>query len=495
LGGHRGVEARFVDFQISAGQNVRREIDRKSEGVVELEGRSAGQDLRAAAFEFGDVLLEPREPLRECFEEALLFSLDAARDEGAPLAKFWIGGGHLVDHGVADAEQERPLDAQQHAVARGAAQQSSEHVATPFVSGKDPVTDQEDQGPSVVGDDVHRDVVFGVFPPLDFGGLLDAIHDSAKEIGVEIRRHALEDGCEALEARASVDGRLRQRYYVARGVAIELHEDEIPDLEPAPAIAGGVALGALAGAVCTEIDVDLGARPTRAGFAHRPEVLVLIEAEDLLRREPDLLAPEVVRLVVFAKNRDGESGGVDSEVLGEQLPAVLDGLELEIITERKISEHLEEGVMARRAPDVFEIVVLARYAQALLGSRRPHVVAGFQSQEGVLERDHPRVGEQEGRIALGNQRRARDDLVLFRFEKAQERLADFARTPSHHPSNPPGSRMNPDYTRARSPPQTRFWGRQLARASDTREANPMQKETVLPKTTRPTGPRLAELSQ
>jgi hypothetical protein len=37
----------------------------------------------------------------------------------------------------------------------------------------------------------------------------------------------------------------------------------------------------------------------------------------------------------------------------------VDGLALEVVAERPVAEHLEEGVMARGAPDLLEVVVLA----------------------------------------------------------------------------------------------------------------------------------------
>ena len=52
-----------------------------------------------------------------------------------------------------------------------------------------------------------------------------SLHQRLKQIRVEIADFALQDGGDAFEARAGVDGRLRQGIELAAGVPIELHED------------------------------------------------------------------------------------------------------------------------------------------------------------------------------------------------------------------------------------------------------------------------------
>ena len=67
----------------------------------------------------------------------------------------------------------------------------------------------------------------------------------------------------------------------------------------------------------------------------------------------------------------GEDGHVepvriDAPHLGEQLPRPLDRLGLEVVAERPVAEHLEEGVVVVVSADVLEIVVLAAGPDALL---------------------------------------------------------------------------------------------------------------------------------
>ena len=67
--------------------------------------------------------------------------------------------------------------------------------------------------------------------------------------------------------------------------------------------------------------------------------------------------------------------------------------------------------MPGRITDIFKIVVLAACPDAFLGSHGPVIPAFFLSEKCALELDHARIGEQQGRIILGNQGRASDLLV------------------------------------------------------------------------------------
>ena len=54
------------------------------------------------------------------------------------------------------------------------------------------------------------------------------------------------------------------------------------------------------------------------------------------------------------------------QLAGEQLPGEADRLLLEVVAEGEVAEHLEEGVVARGAAHLLEVVVLAAGAHALL---------------------------------------------------------------------------------------------------------------------------------
>ena len=99
------------------------------------------------------------------------------------------------------------------------------------------------------------------------------------------------------------------------------------------------------------MEVNLRTAPARAGVAHGPEVLVHPHLRDLVVGDQAL--PDRVRLVVardpgLAREHGGE------ELLrrqpphvGQERPRERDGLRLEVVAEREIAEHLEEGMVSQ----------------------------------------------------------------------------------------------------------------------------------------------------
>ena len=129
----------------------------------------------------------------------------------------------------------------------------------------------------------------------EFRGHLD---ERGEQIGVVVVELALDHRGDALEAHAGVDAGRGQGSERARRVAVELHEDEVPDLEIPVALARDAEAGAARatspqgrGSLALE-EVKLGAGTARAGVAHGPEVVLLPELEDALGRHER--APEIV---------------------------------------------------------------------------------------------------------------------------------------------------------------------------------------------------------
>src|SRR5208282_5045437 len=78
----------------------------------------------------------------------------------------------------------------------------------------------------------------------------------------------------AIKAHAGIDGSLRQRSERSICVAVELHENEIPDFDVAATVARKFAiLVTLIGGSVAHVVVNLAARAAGAGVTHGPEIL------------------------------------------------------------------------------------------------------------------------------------------------------------------------------------------------------------------------------
>ena len=116
--------------------------------------------------------------------------------------------------------------------------------------------------------------------------------------------------------------------------------------------------------------------------------------------------------------------GFDPEFLREEGPGEVDGVPLEVVAEREVAQHLEEGVVPCGPAHLLQIVVLPSGPNALLGGHGSDVVPLLRAEEDLLELDHTSVGEQERWILFGNQGRASDHLVASLRKEVQKPLPD-----------------------------------------------------------------------
>ncbi len=273
----------------------------------------------------------------------------------------------------------------------------------------------------MIGDDAMARRMFGVgrhAGQIDRGG-----DQRAEQIDGVIVVGALQHRGDALEPHAGVDRGTRQLDAGAPGKLLILHEHQIPDLDEAVAVLVGAA-GRAALKLRPMIVENLGARAARPQIAHRPEIVGAGDADDLRLRHAGDLAPQFRRLVVVGEHGDEQPLGVEGEILGEQLPSEQDRPLLEIIAEREIAEHLEEGVMAGGVADIVEIVMLAAGAHAFLRRGRAQRCGLLLAGEHVLERHHASIGEHQSRVVTRHQRRRRHQLVVILGEEIEKGRAD-----------------------------------------------------------------------
>mmetsp|Transcript_65922 Transcript_65922/g.187259 ORF Transcript_65922/g.187259 Transcript_65922/m.187259 type:complete len:297 (+) Transcript_65922:2540-3430(+) len=268
-------------------------------------------------------------------------------NDGLHIVRVLLQGRECISQGHDDRVHERMEEARFRAedlptIAHCPAKDSPEHVAAPIIGRHRPICQGDCQGPDVVRDDAvrHVHVVRVVVADLARVGpraglRLDVVEDAREHVGVVVAALVHEHRGHPLEAHAGVDALCRQLDEAAVGLAVELHEDVVPDLEDVGVVhVDEVRRVAAADAVV----VDLRARATGAGLAHLPEVVLHVEGQDpaigqvLLPDVPGLgIRRHVGLLRVSAVVRRIEAAGVDLVYLGEELPRPVNGLLLEVV--------------------------------------------------------------------------------------------------------------------------------------------------------------------
>ncbi len=374
-----------------------------------------------------DGQVEHRRTRGEGVQERLLLGAGDVADPGEAGVHLRIGRLHRVSADREQLGEGRLLHAEQPHRADHPPQQPAQDVPAGLVAGADPVVDQHQPGPDVVGDHpkayVVR-VVRAVRLARDLGGagddredLVDLVQvvDPLQQVGRPLQPHP---GVDVLP------GQVADHVEVVLGPdrgQLLLHEDQVPDLQE-PVLVDDRA------AVRTElrptVDVDLAARAAGTGDAHVPVVVEQTAALDPLLRQPGDAAPERGRLVVGLQHGHPDLVGVEAEeagllCAGDQLPGVADRLGLEIVAEGEVAVHLEERAVPGGLADLLDV----EGPDALLDARGAVERRLFDAGEVRLERDHAGVHEQQGRVVV-EQRRARHDFVPTRGVEVEEPAPD-----------------------------------------------------------------------
>ena len=381
----------------------------------------------------GSVAISGLEQLRSGVErppELRLLAGDDAEDLVASRRDVRVRLAHDVDDDRRRLGHERLAPPEQATVPHRPTEELAQDVAAPLVRGQHVVGDEERDCTRMVGDDLVAEAlalegVRVVTEELAHPGV-----DRGEQVGVVVGRDLLEDARQALETEPGVDARERQRDPTV-GLLVELHEHEVPDLEPARAVLAVIrdAVRVLrtggrrdrSGSRCTARTDRC--RPSarsccRRRCRRRPRRAIRSGGRPISSRQT--CARDLVVLVC----RRGKSFARDAQVAGQEVPGKEDRIALEVVAERPVAEHLEERVVARRSADLLEVVVLAGDAQAALVVDRALVRARLGTDQDVLELDHPRVREQQRRVPRRHKAGAGHDRVTAFGEELDEAAAD-----------------------------------------------------------------------
>ncbi len=437
--GHLGVELVLAHCEPVFFQDELGEVEGEAIGVVEGEGLGAVDVRLASLLGLGHDTLDHLHACGQGAQEGVFLLLDHVLDEQRLCLQLGIGLAHRLDERVDEAVHEGLAQAQEGvAVAHGAAQDAAYHVASLGVAGQLPVGNAESHGAHVVGHHTHGHihiVALAIVLARDFAYLLD---EGLEYVGVVVGVLALQHAHKALKAHARVDDVHREGLEAAVGLAVELHEHDVPYLDHLWVVfvdqlaAGHLSL--LLGRA--RVVVYLRARTAGTGVAHLPEVVVLVAVDDVVGRQ--VLGPVAGGLVVAGNALGGaplkhghiDVAGVELEHIDQILPGIVDGALLEIVAKAPVAQHLKHGVVVGVVSHLLQVVVLAAHAQALLRVGAAAWFGILGAQYDILPLVHACIGKHERGVVLDHQRCRRDDNVSFRLKEFLERVADFIS--SHH---------------------------------------------------------------
>ena len=285
----------------------------------------------------------------------------------------------------------------------------------------------------MIRDHLQRNIlllVLAVGHPRYLGSVLD---DREKQIRLEIGLLVLQHGCQTLQTAACVDVLVHQRIVLPVLCPVILGEHQIPDFQIAVAVASHAAGRKAAAALFSQIDVDLRIRPagSRPDF---PEVV--LHAHDMILGESRLLQPDLLCLVILRIDGDPELLLWQFHDLRQEFPSPRNRFRLEIISKGEIAQHLEVGLMARRASHILDIP----RAHAALARRDSRAGRFHLPRKKRLERRHARADHQKRRIVLRNQRCARQpQMPLLLRKELQISLPQLISTHIFQTHQPPTS--------------------------------------------------------
>ena len=431
---HLGVKLLLVDREAVLAADKLSEVEGEAVSVKQAEGLDAVKLGLALGLELVHSRLEHVDALLQGTQERVFLLFHDAAYEFALCGELGVSLAHLLDeHGEKLVDEGLLLAEEGVCVTDGAAQDTADDVACLGVRGQLAVGDGEGYGTQVVGHHAHGHVGVLVYPVFQSGKALLLVDKRLEDVGIVVRVLALEHAHQALEAHTGIDNVHGQRLEAAVGLAVELHEHDVPDLDDLRVVlVDKVASGHVATlALGARVDVYLGAGATGACVAHLPEVVVLVAVDDVVGRQ--VLGPVAGGLVIAGnilfgralENSNIQILGVKMQHVDEIFPGVVDSSLLEVVAEAPVAEHLKHGMVVSVVAHLLQVVVLAAHAQAFLRVGAAAGLGVLGTQYDVLPLVHARISKHQRGVVLDNHRCRRDDNVSFRLEEFFVRVTDF----------------------------------------------------------------------
>ena len=176
--------------------------------------------------------MKESDTILKCAEERVLFFLHDLHDEFLLCCYLWEGFAHLLDESGNKLVDEGFFLAEEGiAVAYCAAEDASDDISCLCIGWKLAVCYSKSYGTEVVNDDAHGYVLLLVVAILAACHVAQHLDEWLENVSVVVGCLALECAHEAFEAHACIYNFGRKAFEASVGLAVELHEDEVPYLD------------------------------------------------------------------------------------------------------------------------------------------------------------------------------------------------------------------------------------------------------------------------
>ena len=414
---HLLFEAFFIDGIALLLQNLLGQIHGESIGIIQFESILAVQHALAGSFHLLLHVGEDLQALVDGLVELAFLIVQYIDNEILFLFQLRITVPGAFDYSQRQVRQEFALNTQQAAMTGSPADQTAQHVAPSLVGGHNAVGNQEGGRTDMVRDQTDGNVRFVVCSVGFSRDLADPVSQGADGIHVENGIHVLYHHGQTLQAHAGVDIFLFQGGVVALPVVFKLGKYVVPHFHVPVAVAAHGASRFAAAVFFSPVIVDLGTG-TAGACPVFPEVVLLVETENPLRRDAYLFIPDIKGLVVLQIHGRIQAVRIQSHHLGQKLPGPGDGLFLKIIPEGKVAQHLKEGAVAGCFSHVLNITCPDTF---LTGG---HTGSGRDLRSGKIrfQRSHSRIDQQKTFVILGNQGKTLHHQMTLALKKIQKHL-------------------------------------------------------------------------
>ena len=183
--GHFDVEGGLIHGKACFSGNFAGQVEGETEGIVQLEGLDAGQNLLMGLLQMAHHTGQNVQTSVNRAAKAQLLGTDDLLDIGLMLAQLGVTGLTGLDNRVHQFGQEGTVDAQHTAVAGSAAQQAAHNVAAALVGGQDAVRRHKDGGADVVGNHADGNIILLILAVLLAGNTLHMVQNGGNGVNLK----------------------------------------------------------------------------------------------------------------------------------------------------------------------------------------------------------------------------------------------------------------------------------------------------------------------